>query len=439
MKNDPKVIRGWCMYDWANSAFALTIVSAIFPEYYVGVTSTTLAGGLADDHITFLGFEWINTVLLTYVTSLSFLLMAIVGPILTGIADATGRKKIYMQIFCYIGVLGCAMLALFDGDHLGLGILGYMLGLIGFGASILFYNSFLPDIATEDKLDKISARGFALGYVGSVILLVFNLAVIMLPDVFHLTSSEASRLAFLTVGLWWAGWAQWPFSVLPSRSHAPSVDGKVNSQTLVKGFQELVKTFKAAMKTEGLSAFLPSFFFYNMGVQTIMLVAPLFAKKELGVPTAGLIGTILLLQLIAIPGALGASWLSSRMGNKPVLVLLVMLWCLITIAAVYTSTPEQFYGLAAAVGLIMGGSQSLSRSSYAKMIPVGNADTASFFSFYDSTEKLSIIIGTFAYALIEQLTGSMRLSVLALLSFFVIGLLLLNRLPKLKVLAPLNG
>lgn len=421
------------MYDWANSAFSLTIVSAILPEYYMAIThQEATATQPASDMVEFLGMQVTNSVLFSYTLSASFLLLIILGPILTAWSDVIGRKKIFMQALCYLGVAGCGLLYFFTPGRIPIGTLGLMAGLIGFSGSILFYNSFLPDIVTEDRLDKVSAQGFSLGYVGSVLLLVFNLAVILLPDVFGMDSGEASRFAFLTVGIWWLGWSQWAFSVLPSHSHNPSPVLKATSSWWSAGFGELQTIGKTAFARKGLSRYLPAFLFFNMGVQTVMYVAPLFAKKELHIASSGLIATILLLQIIAIPGALLTSKLSEKWGNKTTLLILVTAWCGITLAAYLTQTAEQFYGLAACVGLVMGGTQSLSRSTYAKLIPEASTDTASYFSFYDVTEKTSIVLGTLAYGLIEQMTGSMRGSVLALLVFFAIGLVMVSRLPAIK-------
>jgi UMF1 family MFS transporter len=290
----------------------------------------------------------------------------------------------------------------------------------------MFYNSFLPEIATEDQMDKLSAKGFSLGYVGSVILLVLNLVLIMMPDKLGITTGMATRISFLSVGIWWAGWAQIPFRALPKYSHKRL--GNPEDHLFQAGFKELYKTWKEAMMNMQMKRFLPAFFFFNMGIQTIMLVAPLFGEKLLKIPSSGLIATILLLQVLAILGAFLTSRLSGKMGNKITLILLLMCWVTICICAYFTETHNEFYALAGGVGLIMGGSQSLSRSTFAKYIPEDSPDTASYFSFYDVTEKASVVIGTFSYGIVEQLTGTMRNSVLALIVFFVFGLAIISTL-----------
>jgi len=410
------------MYDWANSAFALTIVSAIFPIYYENVTRNPNGSDL----VSFFGFEIVNTVLFSYAISCTFLLMMFLSPILSALADFSGRKKIFMQLFCYLGATGCALLFWFTEGRVELGILAFCLGLVGFSGSIMFYNSFLPEIATEDQMDKLSAKGFSLGYVGSVILLVLNLVLIMMPDKLGITTGMATRISFLSVGIWWAGWAQIPFRALPKYSHKRL--GNPEDHLFQAGFKELYKTWKEAMMNMQMKRFLPAFFFFNMGIQTIMLVAPLFGEKLLKIPSSGLIATILLLQVLAILGAFLTSRLSGKMGNKITLILLLMCWVTICICAYFTETHNEFYVLAGGVGLIMGGSQSLSRSTFAKYIPEDSPDTASYFSFYDVTEKASVVIGTFSYGIVEQLTGTMRNSVLALIVFFVFGLAIISTL-----------
>jgi len=424
IKNDKRTINAWCMYDWANSAFALTIVSAIFPIYYGNMTR----GANGSDVVSFFGLEIVNTVLFTYAISCTFLLLMFLSPVLSALADYSGRKKIFMQIFCYLGATGCALLFGFTEGKVEWGILSFCLGLVGFSGSIMFYNSFLPDIATEDRMDAISARGFSMGYIGSVILLIVNLAMIMMPDSLGISAGMATRISFLSVGLWWAGWAQIPFHVLPSKSHKRI--GNPEGHWLQAGFKELNKTWQSAKANRQMRWFLPAFFLFNMGVQTIMLVAPLFGEKVLRIPTEGLIATILLLQLLAILGAFLTSRMSAKVGNKLTLASLLISWMIICFSAYHTQTATQFYCLAAGVGLIMGGTQSLSRSTYAKYIPEDSPDTASYFSFYDVTEKASIVVGTFSYGLVEQLTGTMRNSVLALILYFLLGLLVLTRLKK---------
>ena len=303
---------------------------------------------------------------------------------------------------------------------------------MGWSGSIVFYNSYLPDIATPDRFDRVSARGFSMGYIGSVLLMIFNLTMILMPNWYGgISSGMASRISFLTVGLWWFGFAQITFRRLPARSGARRTAD--TRHWLLNGFRELRQVLGVVRRQPLLRRFLPAFFLYSTGLQTVMYVSTLFGSVELKLPDASLIATILVIQLVAIPGAYGFAWLSTRLGNTHALMVAVVIWVGICVGAYLTHTSYQFYALAAVVGLVMGGVQSLSRSTYAKFIPANTADTASYFSFYDVAEKLSIVLGTAMYGFVEQLTGSMRNSVLALLLLFLAGLGCLARIPPQKV------
>lgn len=427
MKNNPRILNAWCLYDWANSVHSLVIVSSIFPVYF-SATALNESGGPVID---FLGISVKNSVLFSYSISAAFLIVALASPFCTAIADFSGRKKAFMKFFCYLGSVSCALLYFFTRETTTFAVFMFILSLIGWSGSIVFYNSYLPEIATEDRFDRISARGFSMGYIGSVLLMIFNLTMILFPDWYGgISNGMASRIAFLTVGVWWIGFAQIPFRLLPEPEHrAKPTDGG----WVFNGFRELKKVFAEVRHHKLLKRFLVSFFIYNMGVQTVMYVATIFGSDELKLPAQSLIITILIIQIVAILGAAGFARLSERFGNIYALMTAVSVWILICGLAYSLTTEYQFYGLATLVGLVMGGVQSLSRSTYSKLIPEGTKDTASYFSFYDVTEKLSIVLGTALYGLIEQITGSMRNSVLALLFIFVAGLLLLWRIPSQKV------
>ncbi len=430
MKNNPRTLRAWCMYDWANSVHSLVIVSSIFPVYF---SSTALndAGGPVID---FLGYPIKNSVLFSYTVSAAFLLTALLSPICTAIADYSGRKKLFMQLFCYLGAISCSLLYFFTQETTTFAIFCFGLSLVGWSGSIVFYNSYLPDIATEDQFDRVSARGYTMGYIGSVALMIFNLVMIMKPEWFGgISAGLASRISFLTVGLWWIGFAQIPFRILPDTRFSKSSGGPAPSNYLLNGFKELRKVFVQVKSQLLIKRFLLAFFVYNMGVQTVMYIATIFASDELKMTGSSLIVTILLIQLVAIPGAYGFARLSERFGNTYALMVAVVIWIGICTAAYFVQNQNQFFALAAVVGLVMGGIQSLSRSTYSKLIPAETADTASYFSFYDVTEKISIVLGTAVYGFIEQITGSMRNSVLALLVLFIIGLVLLVRIPSQKI------
>ncbi|TDB64440.1 MFS transporter [Arundinibacter roseus] len=425
-KNDRRIINAWCMYDWANSVHALVIVSSIFPVYF-SATALTEQGG---DVIQFLGFSVKNTVLFSYSVSFSFLVVAALIPFCTAIADYTGKKKLFMKIFCYTGATCCGLLFFFTRETTTLSVFAFIFSLIGWSGSIVFYNSFLPEIATEENFDRYSARGFSLGYVGSVILLVFNLTMVLFPDVYGITDkSLPARISFLTVGVWWVLFAQIPFHYLPDNSFGKKPSGN----WLFNGFRELKKVFGQLRLQPNLYKYLTAFFIFNMGVQTVMYVATIFGANELKLPSQSLITTVLLIQLVGIVGSYTFAYLSSKLGNIYALMIGVAIWIGICAGAYYTTQENEFYVLAGVVGMVMGGVQSLSRATYSKLIPDDTRDTASYFSFYDVTEKSSVVIGTLVYGLVEQMTGSMRNSVLALMFIFIAGLMLLSRIPSQKV------
>lgn len=419
-----RVTNGWAMYDWANSVYNLVITSTIFPAYFESITSdanpdTTI------DRVTFMGRTFVNTSLYNYALAFAFLIVALFSPLLSSIADFKGNKKSFMRFFMTIGSIACASLFFFDADSaLMIGLAGMIVACIGFHGSLVFYNSFLPEIAAPKDRDRISAKGFAYGYVGSVILQIICFVFVFKPEWIGATETSTLqyRLSFLLVGIWWWGFGQFSLSRLPKPQAA--VDNPMDTRALMGGYNELRKVFLQAIQMPVLKRFLLAFFFYNMGVQTVMLAATLYGKSELNIPTTNLIVAILVIQLIAIPGAFTMSWLSKKIGNIQALIVVVSVWVLICFLG-YLLPREgifEFYGLAVMIGFVMGGIQSLSRSTYSKLMPP-TKDTASYFSFYDVTEKIAIVIGMFSFGYINELMGSQRMSVLALMIYFIIGLL----------------
>ncbi len=432
-KDDPGTIRAWCMYDWANSAYSLNITSSIFPAYYQAVTKNQATG----DAVSFFGIEIVNTVLYTYALSFAFLCVVGISPLLGGIADHFGRKKLFMKVFCTLGAFACMGLFFFTGKNVEWGIGMVILAAIGYAGSLVFYNAFLPIIASPSQIDKVSAQGFSYGYIGSVLLLIVNIAMLMQPAWFGIPAEDgglAPRISFLMVGMWWIGFAQYTFLRLPeSKPHTPMAQ----TGTLSAGFLELKKVWERVKQMRTLKRFLFSFFAYSMGMQTVMYVATLFGKKEFHLDTGELITVVLILQIVAVLGAYLAARLSQKVGNLMALVLIVCVWIGICLGAYGMQNGTHFYILAAVVGLVMGGIQALSRSTYSKYIPEDTHDHASFFSFYDIVEKLAIVFGTFSYGLVEQVTGNMRNSVLALGMFFLVGLFFLLRARKSSFQEPL--
>jgi UMF1 family MFS transporter len=434
-KGHPKLLNAWAFYDWANSVYSLVIASAVFPIFYNALFTKD------NPYIVIFGHNFKNSALISFVTSAAFLCVAIFSPLLSGIADYMGNKKIFMRIFNYIGALSCIGLYFFDLNNILLGLTFYFFGLIGFWGSLVFYNSYLPDIAFPEQQDKISAKGYSMGYIGSVFLLIINLAMIMKPDFFHIsgTAGEASmkamRYSFVMVGIWWIVFSKYTYFYLPKGN---SNKQKVSVSVIFRGFRELKKVWKQLQTEIPLKRYLLSFFVFSMAVQTVMLVATYFGAQEIQWSSPeesqiGLITCILLIQLIAILGAFLTSRASAKFGNINVLIFLNAFWLFLCGFAYFITTPMEFYIMASIVGLVMGGIQSLGRSTYSKFLPE-TEDTASFFSFYDVSEKIGIVIGMLVYGLIDQITGSPRFSIVFLGIFFLSGLLLLLRIPK-KVLS----
>jgi len=437
-KGSKKLLNAWAFYDWANSVYTLTIASSIFPIYY----STLFAS--KDELVSAFGFDMKQTVLISIVTAFTFLVVAFLSPVLSGIADYVGNKKMFMKFFCYTGSIGCMGLYWFDLEQIHLSLLFYFMGLIGYWGSLVFYNSYLPDIAFEDQQDSISAKGFSLGYFGSVLLLLLNLAMVMKPewfgfdigeteDTLNLAKVEAMRISFITVGVWWLLFSQYTFWVLPKgvgKGH------KITRDVFFNGIKELKVVWSQLKQNERLKRYLYAFFVFSMAVQTIMLVAVYFGEKEIAwgtesEKTTGLIISVLVIQLVAIVGAVITSRASDKYGNIKTLIVINAIWMLLCVYAYFMVTPTQFYIAAGFVGLVMGGVQSLGRSTYSKFLPE-TEDTTSYFSFYDVAEKIGIVIGMALFAIIDQVSN-MRYAILFLFVFFLGGILLLLRVPKEKV------
>ncbi|TAH18031.1 MAG: MFS transporter [Cytophagales bacterium] len=431
VQNDKKIINAWCFFDWANSAYSLVITAAIFPIYYNQATRTAFGGNM----VSFLGYQIENTVLLSYAYSFSFLIISFLLPMLSGISDYSGKKKMFMRFFTMLGAAACFTLFFFDGSNVELGIFAAVTASIGFAGGLVFYNAFLPEIATPDRYDAVSARGFSMGYFGSTLLLIFNLIMVLNPELFGLEGAGiASKISFITVGIWWIGFSQITFYYLKDTPTAKPI----NIDVLSKGFHELKDVWYSVQHHPNIKRFLISFFCYSTGVQTLLLIAAIFAEKEIKMESSELIGVVLLLQIVAIVGAFITAQISERKGNQFALMLLLFIWISICIGGYFVGSKTQFYLLAALLGAVMGGVQSLSRATYAKLLPESSDSndkhTASYFSFYDVLEKVSIVIGTFLNGFITQLSdGNMRNSMLTLACFFIVGALVMSRV---RVITP---
>ncbi len=429
LKGSKKILFAWAFYDWANSVYSLVISSAIFPIFYGALFR------MADvEKVTVFGAEIARAPLISYVTSAAFLFIAILTPILSGIADYLGNKKFFLKFFCYLGGLSCIGLYWFSLEHIYLSLVCYFLGLVGFWVSFAFNNSYLPDIAFPEQQDRVSAKGFSLGYVGSVILLLLNLAMVMKPEIFGITDSPdtpaavtAMRYSFVSVGIWWMLFSQYSFYYMPkgNKKDAPA------HKLLFNGFKELKLVWGQLENNRKLKRYLVAFFVYSMAVQTVMLIAAFFGEEEISwgsdeQRTVGLISSILIIQLVAIVGATLTAKASEKFGNIPTLIGVNALWTLICVYAYFVVSPIEFYVAAGLVGMVMGGIQALSRSTYSKLMPA-TQDTTSFFSFYDVAEKIGIVIGTFIYGALAQSSGDLRNGIIMFGIFFLVGGLLLKR------------
>lgn len=430
-KGSKKLLNAWAFYDWANSVYSLVISSAIFPIYFAALFAD-------NNQIQFLGYSVKNTAMISFVTATAFVFVAFMSPLLSGIADYIGNKKRFMKFFVYLGSISCVGLYWFDLDSIFIGFGFYFLALIGLWSSLVFYNSYLPDIAYPEQQGSASARGFSMGYIGSVLLLLVNLAMVMNPSMFGIpgeggaASMQAMKYSFVMVGIWWAVFSQIPFYYLPKGTH----DRKVSKAILWNGFKELRQVWYQLQNLSNLKRFLPAFFMYSTALQTVMLIAAYFGEEEIAwanndEKTIGLIVSILLIQLVAVVGAQLTAYTANRIGDIQTLIIINMIWAGLCVYAYYVTTPVQFYIAAGSVGMVMGGMQALSRATYSKMLPE-TEDTTSFFSFYDVTEKIGIIIGMSLFGIIDQITGSMRNSILFFLILFIAGGLLLTQVPQFK-------
>lgn len=423
-KNDKKLIRSWAMFDWANSAYNLVITSTIFPIYYIAITRSKDGG---EDWVDFFGFKFINTVLSNYALATAYLTMVIALPFLSAFADANGKKMGVMRFFTIMGACACMGLFFFELDTLEIGIFCFTLAAMGYIGGVAINNSYLPVIATPEHQDAVSAKGFAFGYVGCVTIQLICFLFVLKPEWFGIEDkSFPARLSFLLVGIWWLGFSIIPFRNLPN--NLPTEKSGASLWSRVR--HEFLDVLGQVRKNEKIKRFLPAYFFNSVGVQTIMVVATMFGQKELDLAQESLIATIILIQLVAIAGAYIMSYLAKKVGNIKVLMLVTFLWVGICIAAFYLKNAAQFYGLAFMVGLLMGGIQALSRSTYSKLLPSDIKDTTSFFSFYDITEKLGIVVGLISFGIIEQITHNIRYSAASLSIFFILGFILLSRTLK---------
>ena len=430
-RGSKKLINAWAFYDWANSVYPLVISTAVFPIYYSSMASSFAN---IEGKIGFLGALWNPTTLYDYTLAFSFLIVAFISPILSGIADYTGDKLKFLKRFCLLGSISVISLFFFKGEStLWIALLCTVFASIGFWGSIVFYNAYLPEVAYPEQQDAVSAKGFIYGYVGSVLLLIFSLVLVQKPEWFGITDPTfAPRITFALVGVWWFGFAQITYKRLPKNE----LNQKSDKEYIWNGFLELKSVFKSLNSQSHLKYFLMAFFFLSVGVQTIILMAGIFGSEELGLPTFNLILTILIVQIVAIFGAYLFSKLSERIGNISTLKITLCIWGLVCFIAFVLDKDQPnvdnyFYTMGIVLGFVFGATQSLTRSTYSKLLPE-TQDHATYFSFYDVTEKIAIVLGMIVFGLLIAITGSMQYSVLALAGFFFMAFLCLFKLKRTK-------
>ena len=406
-----KIINAWSMYDWANSAFATTIMAAMFPPFYRSMVTAT---GLGEADAT---AYW------AYTTSIALLLIAIVAPVLGAISDYTGGKKWYIAFFAALGVVGTGLFAFLGDDTYVLGSILFIAGNVGFAGANVFYESLLPHIAKKDDIDQISTRGYALGYVGGGILLIINVLWYMKPEWFFMPGvGFALRASFFSVAVWWALFSIPLFRSVPE---PPSVRSRQESTNVLRaGFGRLAHTFRQITRYKQLLLFLAAFWLYNDGIGTIIKMATAYGD-EIGIGLTDMTIALIITQFVGIPFSFGFGWLARRLGTKRSILLGLGIYTLISIAGYFMQTATHFYILAFVVGMVQGGTQALSRSLYGAMVP--RSQTAEFFGFFSTSSKFAGIAGPLLFGVVSQIAGGSRLSIVSLIIFFVVGGLLLTR------------
>ena len=402
----------WAMYDWANSAFATTIMAAVLPIYYASVAGADLPGNRA-------------TVYWGYTTAVALFLIAIMSPILGAMADYLGAKKRFMAAFLTLGIVSTAMLYLIGRGQWLLASLIFIVANIGFSGANIFYDALLPHIAEDDEIDQLSATGYALGYLGGGILLVVNILWILFPQAFGIPdTTTASRLAMLSVAVWWALFSIPVFRYVAEPPRRVSATDVLGVNPVAAGFRRLRETFSEIRRYRPLLIFLIAFWLYNDGIGTIIKMATIYGT-EVGIGQTDLIGALILTQFVGIPFAFAFGGLARRIGAKSCLYLALAVYTLIAIGGYFLAEAWQFWVLAFAVATVQGGAQALSRSLYGSMVP--RAQSSEFFGFMRVSDKFAGILGPLLFALVGQWTGSSRLSIVALIAFFLGGMLLLTQ------------
>lgn len=431
MVNDKKEIFGWAMYDWANSAFSTT-VGTVFLAPYVAALARSAAEAAGTETVPFFGIPVAPDSFLPYCISFSVGMQVLFLPILGAIADYSHRRKQMMQLFATIGAICTILLFMVTGDLWWLGGVLFILANLAFGAAIVFYNAYLPDIASEDKRDSVSSYGWAMGYLGGGLLLVLNLILYMFSDKFGIPDELAVRINLASAGVWWLGFSFFTWARLRPR-HAAHVLPKGETYVSV-GFKQLGQTLREVKRFPETLKYLLAYFLYNDGIQTVIAVASTFAAAPLiqgGLEQdqTTLTVVILMIQFVAFGGALLWGKLAGRIGAKQSIIVSLVIWLGVVVFAFgglkgsASSVTIQFFVLGAFIALVMGGSQAISRSLFAQMIPAGRE--AEFYSFYEISERGTSWTGPLIFGLANQLFGSLRWGILSLIFYFIAGLIVL--------------
>lgn len=426
MKNDRKEIFGWIMYDWANSVFFTTVVGVLIGQY---ITSLAQKAVGENGVVLSLGFfEVTSKSLFPYSVGLSVFLQIFFLPVMGAIADYTHLKKTFMAFFCGLGVIACCLLFFVDGHLYLLGSVLFIVSNLSAGASIVFYNSFLTDITTEDRRDKVSSWGFAAGYASGVLMLILNLIFLNYCESWGISINLAVRICLLTSGLWWGGFALVTFSYLKTR--IPERNAPEGKNLVIAGIGELIETFRELFKLKHTLKFLIAYLLYNDGIQTVITSSAIFISQELfvakGLETNNttLLISFLIAQIVAFFGSLAFERISSFTNSKTAILISLVIWSVIVIYAYgFLETMTQAYIMSGAIGFVLGGSQALSRSLFSQMIPIGRE--SAFFGIYEISERGTSWIGPIVFGLVVQMTNSYRPAILALIVFFIAGSIIL--------------
>jgi UMF1 family MFS transporter len=426
-KNDPKTVFGWCMYDWANSAYQMAIVS-LLPVYFTGTVVGTSG-------VTLLGTHFHPDSLWAFMIGFADVLAFLAAPVLGAMADFSGARRRFLLAFAYGGSLFTILLFFSRSGDVGRTIFFFVASQFAFVSANVFYDSFLPHIASEDKMDWISGKGYSYGYVGGGLQFALSLVLIMAHERIGISQDLAIRVGLASAGIWWAGFTLFTAHYLRESGVKGTIPLRFRHlwrpvALAMVGVSRTVATARHAGRFRHLLLFLIAFMLYNDGIQTVINLATTYGSVELRLSTSVLMLTLLLIQFIAMGGALLFGRIAERTGAKHAIMITLVIWSGVVMYAYFIHSAAQFMFLGAVVGLVLGGSQALSRSFFGSMIP--ESASSEFYGFYTVFTKFSSIWGPLVFGVIKQATGSSRLAIVSLISFFIVGLLLLSQVNEGK-------